>query len=170
MHVLTQEVGLGERAGDNKQEVLPEDSDFRAEAPSGDGDSAVSVLVAVSDESVREPVVALLKSQGYRTVVCGDADDAISAVEAREFNLVLAEAGPAQIDGFELLSAMKAKAAEVPVILLTSQGSHEEQEEEGLRLGATDCVRKPVHREILALRVRNALDARNRIEEASPAK
>jgi len=55
-----------------------------------------------------------------------------------------------------LLEFLKSKKIKIPVVFLSGHTS-EDDEIKGLKLGATDYLRKPVQRELLKLRVKNIL-------------
>jgi DNA-binding response OmpR family regulator len=61
------------------------------------------------------------------------------------------------LDGFKLIEMIHQKGIAVPLIFLT--GSTTEQDEvRGFELGAVDYMRKPIRKELLLSRVRNALE------------
>ena len=81
-----------------------------------------------------------------------DGEAALAAARARPPDLVLADVMMPRLDGFGLLSALRAdpRTATIPVILLSARAG-EESRVEGLEAGADDYLVKPFSaRELLA--------------------
>lgn len=75
-------------------------------------------------------------------------------------DLILLDLMMPGLDGFETLRLLRDRTdpeERVPVIFLTADDS-EESEIRGLRLGATDFIRKPFAPHVLTLRVRHTID------------
>jgi len=109
------------------------------------------VLVADDNADMREYVSRLLRPR-WDVESVGDGRAALTSVRQGRADLVLADVMMPELDGFELLQAVRADAAtrDVPVILLSARAG-EESRIEGLRAGADDYVTKPFSaRELLA--------------------
>ena len=95
-----------------------------------------------------------------------DAPEALSAVRRSPPAAVLLDIRLPGMDGWELLSAVKADpaTASVPVVLVTIV----DERARGMALGATDYLTKPVHREdlIRSLRTAGVLSPRDQVLEA----
>ncbi|NLE09801.1 MAG: response regulator transcription factor [Dehalococcoidales bacterium] len=79
----------------------------------------------------------------------------VQMVEAQEFDIVLLDINLPGIDGFEVLRRIRTFSA-VPVIILTVRGWEEDQVE-GLELGADDYIVKPFRPRELVSRVNSVL-------------
>jgi signal transduction histidine kinase/DNA-binding response OmpR family regulator len=94
----------------------------------------------------------LLVGAGYAVDVVADGVAALAAARARRPDLLLTDVMMPQMDGFELLRAVRAdgQLADLPVVMLSARAG-EEAQVEGLEAGADDYLSKPFSaRELLA--------------------
>jgi signal transduction histidine kinase len=134
------------------------DADAAVDEPTAgaaaDGEAAPRrsrILVVDDNGDMREYVTRLLRSR-WDVEAVGDGHAALASLRARPPELVLADVMMPGLDGFALLSAVRADPATraTPVILLSARAG-EEARVEGLEAGADDYVTKPFSaRELLA--------------------
>ncbi len=111
----------------------------------------------------------VLKSD-YRIVFAQNGEDALKlATSETPPNLILLDIVMPGMDGYEVCRRLKADdgARNIPVIFITARRG-EEDEAEGLRLGAIDYITKPINVAIVKARVKTHLELdthRNRLEE-----
>ncbi|HYE93012.1 MAG TPA: response regulator [Terriglobales bacterium] len=115
-----------------------------------------SVLVVEDEAVARRLVERCLTGAGYKVMTAEDGAAALIALGAQRFDLVLSDIDMPNLDGLALLRVMSQRGIDTPAIFLTAM-TGSEPEVEGLRLGASDYIRKPIHTEVLLLRVKNAL-------------
>jgi DNA-binding SARP family transcriptional activator len=114
-------------------------------------------ILVVEDEALpRRLVERCLSGAGYKVVTAEDGAAALLALGAHRFDLVVSDIDMPNLDGLALLRVMSERGIDTPAMFLTAMTATE-SEVEGLRLGASDYVRKPIHTEVLLLRVRNVL-------------
>ncbi len=107
------------------------------------------VLVVEDEQSLREPLVYLLKKEGFETVEAADGSQAIEHFEKGNIDLVLLDLMLPGISGNEVCRIIR-QASQVPIIMLTAKDS-EIDKVVGLEIGADDYVTKPYStRELLA--------------------
>jgi diguanylate cyclase (GGDEF)-like protein len=123
----------------------------KAQGPSTvltDGDEQrggpVTVLVAEDDRVSATLVRHRLERAGYRVVHCLNGNDALTAAEARTFDLCILDIRMPGLDGIEVLKRIRALPgyARTPIVILTSLG-READIVRGFDLGASDYVTKP---------------------------
>jgi signal transduction histidine kinase/FixJ family two-component response regulator len=122
-----------------------------------------SILLADDNADMREYLSKLL-SPRYLVRVATDGVEALAAIRASKVDIVLADIMMPGLDGFELLSAIRADPglADLPVVLLSARAG-EEATIEGLNAGADDYLVKPFSaRELLARLSANLERARAR--------
>jgi DNA-binding response OmpR family regulator len=121
-----------------------------------------AIVMLVDDEPTTLDVLEMyLEAAGYRNLVSlSDATRVLAALAARPPDALLLNVVMPEVDGFEILAAMRADAtlAAIPVIVLTSS-SDPEVKRRALALGASDFLSKPIDPSELALRLRNTLGA-----------
>ncbi len=125
------------------------------------------VLVVEDDPEMLALVCEHLESEGYRAAGTDRGAEAIARVRAEEFDVVLTDLRMPEVDGMEVLRAVRATGRDVPVILVTAFGSVETAIR-AIRQGAYDYVTKPFPLEEISLLVGKALeDRRLRAENVS---
>jgi DNA-binding response OmpR family regulator/S1-C subfamily serine protease len=118
-------------------------------------DTAGKVLVAESDDRVREHIVAVLSDAGYEAST--DYRGGMKAVVAFNPDIVVLGADPPQLDCCDLLSEIKGseQTHNIRVVMLSPGGSAERTR--GLDLGADDVLSLPFDSHELLSRVRSQL-------------
>ncbi|HEY4173619.1 MAG TPA: ATP-binding protein [Rhodopila sp.] len=109
----------------------------------------LDILVAEDDKINQEVIRGLLR--GHRLTVIGDGREAIEAVGAGHFDLVLMDVMMPVMDGMKATSAIRALAApacSVPIIALTANSMSGDRERY-LSTGMNDYVSKPINRQSL---------------------
>ena len=102
------------------------------------------ILVADDDPSVRRLIELVLRKGGYRLTLVINGARALAQIQTDPPDLVVCDLNMPEMDGFELLRALKANPglAQIPVIVVAAAGQQADLEE-ALRLGAAQCVYKP---------------------------
>ncbi|MER6389143.1 SpoIIE family protein phosphatase [Streptomyces sp. NPDC001523] len=115
----------------------------------------VHVLVADDNADMREYLSRLLLGAGYRVSTVNDGRQALGAVRAKAFDLVVSDVMMPHLDGLALVTALRAdpRTASVPVLLLSARAG-QEASIEGLRAGADDYLVKPFAAADLLARVK----------------
>ena len=81
-----------------------------------------SVLVVDDDEKIQEILREIISEQGYRVVTVGTGEEALKQVEKQHFDLVLLDLVLPELDGVEVLKAMKAKDEKTVIVVITGYG------------------------------------------------
>ncbi len=118
-----------------------------------------SVLLVDDNGDMRSYLQKLLESAGFDVATAGDGEQALAAAALRTPDLVLSDVMMPKMDGFQLLSALRAdvRLRDIPILLLSARAG-EEAKVEGLAAGATDYLTKPFSARELLARVRSNLD------------
>jgi DNA-binding NtrC family response regulator len=122
------------------------------------------VLVADDQPDVREALRLLLKNEGYEIQSAASPAEIITALEAREFDIVLMDLNYARdttsgAEGLDLLMRIQAMDSALPVIVMTAWGSVQVAVE-AMRRGARDFIQKPWENARLLAIVRNQVELR----------
>ncbi len=102
------------------------------------------VLIVDDSPTVRKFVSVSLSMQGFSVVAACDGMDALEKLPQSKFDLVITDLNMPNMDGFELIKALRENAdyKDLPVIILTSLGD-EANKEQGAKLGVNSYVVKP---------------------------
>ena len=124
---------------------------------------SATILVVDDEPAIRRLLRTGLGSQGYAIREAADAADALAAIGDAVPDLVILDLGLPGMGGIELLSHIRARSPDLPVLILSSRDD-EAGKVEALDLGADDYVTKPFGMAELLARMRNAL--RHRLQSA----
>jgi diguanylate cyclase (GGDEF)-like protein len=122
-----------------------------------DPESRQKVLL-VEDVELNRELAAVELEELCTLIPAANAEQAWELALTQHPDLILLDVCLPGMSGFELCRKLKAEPLthDIPVIFLTVLGK-EQDEEEGLNLGALDYIRKPFSPPILRARVRNHL-------------
>jgi PAS domain S-box-containing protein len=113
-------------------------------------------ILLVDDEPKNLTVLeSILQDPRYRLVKAASADEALLALVAEEFGLLILDIQMPDMNGFELAQMIRQrkKTAEVPIIFLTAYYNEDQHVIEGYESGAVDYLHKPVNAPILRSKV-----------------
>ena len=116
----------------------------------------MQILVIEDERTLAGFVEQSLRAEGHAVTVTHDGESGEAAALSGEYALVLLDLSLPGKDGLEVLSAIRARMPELPVIVLTARAAVE-QKVQGLDRGANDYVTKPFSFEELLARVRAQL-------------
>jgi signal transduction histidine kinase/DNA-binding response OmpR family regulator len=134
--------------GDDASREIGSDVEVAAAA----GPAAAGRILVVDDNADMREYLMRILGQSYRVETAADGRAALARIEAAPPDLILTDVMMPELDGFGLLSAVRANETvqSVPVILLSARAG-EEARIEGLHAGADDYLVKPfTARELLA--------------------
>lgn len=116
-----------------------------------------TVFIVDDEPSIQRLLAHWLKSQwGYYVETFAHGNDFLKRFNEAEPDLVLLDIMLPDIDGIDILKKIKEKNSDIPVIMLSAQGSVEVALE-SIRLGAFDYFPKPIDSNRLEPAVKNAL-------------
>jgi two-component system KDP operon response regulator KdpE len=124
--------------------------------------TANSALIVDDEPAIRRFLRTTLEAQGYRVEEAETGKGALDAMKRAPASVVVLDLGLPDIDGLEVLAALRAGGSQVPVIVLSSR-TDEAGKVKALDLGADDYVTKPFGVDELLARVRAAL--RHRLQQ-----
>ena len=114
------------------------------------------ILVVEDDPLLAESMVRALGQQGYAATQTRRGLEADAALRTESYDLLLLDIGLPDIDGFEVLRRLRARADTMPVLVVTAREAVDERVH-GLDLGADDYLTKPFSLSELEARVRALL-------------
>ena len=117
------------------------------------------ILLADDNPDMRAYLRRLLEEAGLVVEAVGDGEQALEAARRERPDLILSDVMMPRLDGFELLSTLRAdpRLQDVPVLLLSARAG-EEAKVEGLTAGANDYLVKPFSARELLSRIRANLE------------
>jgi two-component system chemotaxis sensor kinase CheA len=96
-----------------------------------------AILVVEDSITSRMLLKGILEAAGYRVRTAVDGMDALAALRAERFDLVVSDVEMPRMNGFELTAKIRAdrKLADLPVVLVTALETREDRER-GMEVGA----------------------------------
>jgi putative two-component system response regulator len=122
------------------------------------------ILVIDDEDVIRLLVVEILESAGYDVTSAESAEVALSLLEESEFDLIVSDVVMPGLSGLELLEAVRARVASLPVVLVTGAGTYDTLSQ-ALTRGAAGLVTKPFAHSELQLAVADALERATRTRD-----
>lgn len=113
-------------------------------------------LLVEDEPKIAASIREALRERGYTTTVAQDLPEALEAVRARPFDLVILDLNLPGGSGLDVLRSLRAGGDRAPVLILTARDS-EEDRVRGLDAGADDYLGKPFSMAELMARVRALL-------------
>lgn len=127
----------------------------------------VTILLAEDDPFVLRYMAGYLGKQGYRTITTDNGSHALELFVEHDPDILLTDLDMPGLDGLQLLEAVRARASDKPIILVSGVGTMEDVIE-AIRLGAWDYVTKPIHDPTLLLHaVERALERSYLLDKVS---
>lgn len=123
-----------------------------------------SLLLVDDDRQVLGSMADWLRSQGYELDTATSRQDALSAINRRHYDIVLADIRLGDGDGFDILGHCRKQRPDTSVIMITGYGTVDSAVE-AIRAGAFDFLTKPLIDEELEMALERALNQRQVIEE-----
>ena len=111
-----------------------------------------TILVVDDEPNVNDLICDALRLAGYQTRSASHGMQALNALRESPVALVVLDINMPKMDGYEVLTRMRAAGDTTPVIILTARQDRDDTNA-GFKLGADDFVKKPFGIEELTLRV-----------------
>ncbi|MCX8996522.1 response regulator transcription factor [Rhizobiaceae bacterium BDR2-2] len=111
------------------------------------------LLLVEDNEALADGLLAILRGSGYAVDAVGDGASALAAITAEAFDLVVLDLNLPEMDGLEVLKAIRGRQNRTAILVLTARGAPEERVR-GLDLGADDYLTKPFDVSELEARIR----------------
>jgi PAS domain S-box-containing protein len=119
-----------------------------------------SILIVDDQEANVMLLELMLRNEGYTNITTTQDPREVAGLHAKQqFDLILLDLQMPEMDGFEVMEALKKDeaASYLPVLVLTAQPAHKLR---ALQAGAKDFVSKPFDFVEIQTRIRNMLEVR----------
>jgi two-component system KDP operon response regulator KdpE len=117
---------------------------------------AIRVLVVDDEPAIRRALRPPLMELGFQVAEASRGEEALQALRAAPYDVVLLDINMPGIGGIETLRRIRTFAPRLPVLMLTVRDD-EEDKVEALDMGADDYVTKPFSTRELIARIRSAV-------------
>ncbi|MBS0329403.1 MAG: sigma-54-dependent Fis family transcriptional regulator [Proteobacteria bacterium] len=115
------------------------------------------ILVADDEPKMRRVLEIMLQKMGHRVLAAGNGVEALALFQANSVDLVITDLRMPEMDGIELLAALRAQASDVPVMVITAHGTIETAVA-AMKHGACDYILRPFDIDVVELAVERVLN------------
>jgi len=99
------------------------------------------ILIIEDEKALAKALNLRLKHDGYEVMAVNDGEAGLAAVQAQKFDLILLDLIMPKMNGFEVMSKLKAANSKIPIIIISNL-SQKEDMEKAMELGAVDYLVK----------------------------
>ncbi len=126
----------------------------------GQPQRVAQILVVDDDPDTVSILARHLQREGYNTIEAVSGAECIRLARENPIDVILLDLMMPGMDGFDVCRALKEHptTADIPIIMITARDDLDARAE-GMRLGVSDFLAKPVFRRQLANRIRAQLAA-----------
>ncbi|KPA22651.1 Nitrogen regulation protein NR(I) [Shimia sp. SK013] len=117
------------------------------------------ILIVDDERDIRELISDILEDEGFTTRKAGNSDDAMKAVNEMQPALMILDIWlkDSNMDGIDILKAVKHDYPEVPVVIISGHGNIEIAVA-AIKQGAYDFIEKPFNIDQLMVVIRRAME------------
>ncbi|MGN1066224.1 MAG: response regulator transcription factor [Candidatus Fimimonas sp.] len=115
-----------------------------------------NILVVEDDPSTRKLLSAVLKSNGYNTLVSSNGLEALDVLENNHVDLMIIDVMMPKMDGYELTETLREGGSQTPMLMLSAKQNAADIKQ-GFIVGIDDYMTKPFDIEELLLRIKALL-------------
>ena len=123
-----------------------------------------SILVIDDEEIMREILETLLTREGYTVRLAASGRDGLDLVRTMPFDAVITDMMMPEMDGLQVLDAVRAVDDDLPVIMVTAFASMETAVS-AMKKGAFDYITKPFKNDEVLVVLNNAVERRRLVAE-----
>ena len=124
-------------------------------------------LLIIDDErGIRNTLREILADEGHEVEVAENGKQGLEMARATAFDLIFSDIKMPEMDGIELLTALKSgdDAVDTPVVMISGHGDVETAVQ-ALKLGAYDFLLKPLDLNRILITTKNALESKSLRQE-----
>ncbi|GAA6207408.1 sigma-54 dependent transcriptional regulator [Cognatishimia sp. WU-CL00825] len=117
------------------------------------------ILIVDDERDIRELISDILEDEGYTTRIAGTSDEAMQQVTSEQPALMILDIWlkDSQMDGIDILKAVKRDYPDVPVVIISGHGNIEIAVA-AIKQGAYDFIEKPFNIDQLLVVIRRAME------------
>lgn len=119
--------------------------------------SAIKVLYIDDELEASKEILQVLETRGFQIYSASSGVEGLEKFNAQKPNVVLCDLNMPGMNGLEVLDALRKRATDLPVVLVTARGSVE-QGVQAMKRGAHDFILKPLDGDRIEATIQKALE------------
>lgn len=120
----------------------------------------ISILIIDDEAVIRDGLQRILSNDRFHVETCKSGHSALELMQVRTFDLIITDLKMPGMNGIEVLKAVKALQADVPVIMITGYATVDTAVD-AMKNGAADYIAKPFKADQIMELVERTLERRN---------
>lgn len=116
----------------------------------------IQILIVEDDIQLRTLMMKYLEKAGYETLGAKDGKEGLTLFRTHSVDLIITDIMMPQVDGLQMVKAIRHEDDTIPVMMLTALGSFKDKEA-GFNSGVDDYIVKSIDMNELLLRVKALL-------------
>ena len=124
----------------------------------------LKILIAEDDRELRRLFAHVLIKNGYTVKEVGDGKEALDAIDAEYFDLIISDIMMPVMDGYEFVRLLREAGNTTPVLMITAKDAFDDMRQ-GFISGTDDYMVKPINVNEMVLRVQALLRRAQMINE-----
>ena len=116
----------------------------------------LKILIAEDDRELRRLFAHVLLKNGYTVKEVGNGKEALDAIDAEYFDLIISDIMMPVMDGYELVRQLREARNTIPVLMITAKDAFDDMRL-GFQSGVDDYMVKPINVNEMVLRVQALL-------------
>ncbi len=110
------------------------------------------ILIAEDDKELRQLFQHVLTKNGYAVTGVSNGEEAMDAIDAGYYDLIISDIMMPKMDGYQLVRALREAGLTIPVMMITAKDAFDDMRM-GFLSGSDDYMVKPVNVNEMVLRV-----------------
>ena len=127
------------------------------------------ILIIDDERSIRNTLKDILEFEKHQVSLAENGLKGLETAQNEMFDLIFSDIKMPEMDGIELLTQLKEKDIEAPIVMISGHGNIETAVE-CIKRGAFDFIEKPIDLNRLLITVRNALEKKDLVVETKNLK
>ena len=127
------------------------------------------ILIIDDERAIRNTLKEILEFENYVVEVAEDGRVGLEMASATAYDLIFSDIKMPEMDGIELLSALREADVDSPVVMISGHGNIETAVD-CIKRGAADFIEKPIDLNRLLITTKNALEHKTLVQETKVLK
>lgn len=121
------------------------------------------ILVVDDERAIRNTLKEILEDEGHGVEIAENGKQGFEKAKEQQYDLIFSDIKMPEMDGMELLSALREAEVESPIVMISGHGNIETAVE-SIKKGAFDFITKPIELNRLLITTKNALEKKTLVQ------
>ena len=127
------------------------------------------ILIIDDERAIRNTLKEILEFESYQVDVAENGQSGLEMARSANYDLIFSDIKMPEMDGIEVLSALREAEIESPVVMISGHGNIETAVD-CIKRGASDFIEKPIDLNRLLITTKNALEKKSLVQETKVLK